>query len=125
MKVIVDFYKKIDEITGKDQRYKPDAYEFTMQALGFTQGKLKRKGHVTGIELLEGIREYVLDQYGPMAKNVLHHWGVKTTEDFGEIVFNMVENGLMGKTDTDSRDDFKNVYDFKEAFDSKRQFEVG
>ena len=120
--MIIEFNKKIGEITEKDSRYKPDAYEFIMHALSFTQKKLKRKDHVTGKELLEGIREFGLEQYGPMTKTVFQHWGVKTTEDFGEIVFNMVENGLMGKTDKDSRDDFKDVYDFKEEFDSKKQF---
>ena len=123
--MIVDFYKRVERITQKDNRYKPDAYEFIMQALEFTQGKLKRTGHVTGGELLDGIREYGLEQYGPMTKNVFSHWGVLTTDDFGEIVFNLVENGLMGKTEGDSRKDFKNIYDFKKVFDSKRQFEIG
>jgi uncharacterized repeat protein (TIGR04138 family) len=55
-----------------------------------------------------------------MTKTVLNHWGVNTTDDFGEIVFNMVENGLMGKTEKDSREDFKNVYDFHEVFDIRK-----
>ena len=105
------------KILTKDERYKPDAYEFVMQSLWFTQKGLKKKGHVTGGELLTGIREFALEQYGPMAKVVFEHWGVKTTEDFGEIVFNMVENGLMGKTDEDTKEDFKGAYDFDEAFD--------
>ncbi|MBU3958592.1 MAG: hypothetical protein KKE91_01875 [Candidatus Omnitrophica bacterium] len=112
-----DFYHKVKEIIGKDPRYRPDAYEFLMQALLLTQRKLKRNGHISAGELLVGIREFGLDQYGPMAKAVLEYWGIKSTEDFGEIVFNMVENGLMRKTDADSRDDFKNVYDFNQAFD--------
>lgn len=116
----MDFYERVEEVAEKDPRYKPDAYEFVMQALWFTQRKLDRKGHVSGKELLAGIREFGLDQYGPLAKTVFQHWGVKTTGDFGEIVFNMVENGLMGKTDKDSRDDFKNVYDFNETFDIKK-----
>jgi uncharacterized repeat protein (TIGR04138 family) len=116
----MDFYKKLEEITEKDTRYKPDAYEFVMQALWFTQKRLNRKGHVSGRELLGGIREFGLDQYGPLARTVFDYWGIKKTEDFGEIVFNMVENGLLGKTDRDSREDFKNVYDFNEAFDSRK-----
>ena len=90
----VDFYRVIDNITEKDHRYKPDSYEFVMQALWFTQKKLNRKGHITGKELLEGIREFGLEQYGPMTKTVFEHWGIIRTEDFGKIVFNMVENGL-------------------------------
>jgi uncharacterized repeat protein (TIGR04138 family) len=120
--MIADFYNKIGEIVEKDARYKADAYEFVMQALGFTQKRLNRNGHVTGRELLEGIKELGLEQYGPMTKMVFQHWGVKKTDDFGEIVFKMIENGLMGKNENDSIDDFKNVYDFEEVFDSKKQF---
>lgn len=119
-----DFNKKVEEIIEKDSRYKFDAYVFVMEALWFTQNKLKRKGHVTGKELLGGIREFAIEQYGPMTKTVFKHWGIRVTEDFGEIVFNMVENGLMSRTDRDCRDDFKNVYDFGEAFDSKELFRL-
>lgn len=114
---MINLYKKIEEIVDKDSRYKPDAYAFMMQALWFTQRKLKKQGHISGRELLEGIREFILDKYGPMAKTVLRHWGIKTTDDFGEMVFNMAENRLLNKTEQDSRDDFKNVYNFDEAFD--------
>lgn len=119
-----DFYKKVEELARKDSRYQPDAYEFVMQALWFTQEKLKRSDHVSGRELLGGIREFGLEQYGPMTLTVFQHWGIRTTEDFGEIVFNLVENGLLKKTEEDSRADFKNVYDFKEAFDNKELFRL-
>jgi len=112
-----NFYKKIEEITVKDKRYKPDAYEFVMRALWFTQKRLKKQGHISGKELLHGIKDFVLDQYGPMSKAVLQFWGIGSTDDFGEIVFNMVESGLLNKTDADSREDFKNVYNFNEVFD--------
>ena len=72
---------------------------------------------MTAKELLEGVREYGLELYGPMACAVFEHWGVKETADFGEMVFNMVDTQLMGKNENDSRDDFKGVYDFKSAFD--------
>jgi len=112
-----NFYKKIDEIARKDLRYKSDAYEFLMRALWFTQNRLKRHGHVSGKELLMGIKDFALEQYGPMAKTVLNHWGIKVTDDFGAMVFNMVECGLLHKTKEDSLKDFKNVYDFNEAFE--------
>jgi uncharacterized repeat protein (TIGR04138 family) len=113
----IDFYQKLEEITGKDRRYQADAYEFVMQAIGFTQKKLNREGHISGKELLEGIREFGLQQYGPLTKAVFERWGIKTTDDFGKIVFNMVENGLVRKTETDSQNDFKDVYHFNEALD--------
>jgi len=72
--------------------------------------------HVSGQELLEGLRRFALDQFGPMAKTVFDHWGVRRCEDFGEIVFNMVEKGILGKTDQDSREDFRGGFDFEEAF---------
>jgi len=111
-----NFINKINDIVAKDARYKFDAYEFVMQALFFTQKKLKRKDHVSGKEILEGIKEHLLSQYGPMAKTVIEHWGIYTTSDFGQIVFNMINAGLMKKTQDDSLEDFKDVYDFKDAF---------
>jgi uncharacterized repeat protein (TIGR04138 family) len=87
-----------------------------MQVLGFTQQKLKRQGHLTAKELLDGLRDFAIEQYGPMAKTVLNHWGLKRTEDIGNIVFNMIEKKMLSKTESDSLDDFKNVYDFQEAF---------
>jgi uncharacterized repeat protein (TIGR04138 family) len=71
---------------------------------------------VRGQELLDGLRQFALDQFGPLAKTVLNYWGVQRGEDFGEIVFNLVEVGILGKTDEDSRADFKGGYDFDVAF---------
>ena len=116
MKAHRDFYKLIEEICGRDARYKPDAYEFVMQALHSTQARLKRRGHLQGGELLEGIRSLIIDQYGPMAGTVLRHWGVSSTLDFGHIVFNMVENRILSRTEEDSLEDFRDVYTFEDAF---------
>lgn len=71
--------------------------------------------HVTGQDLCEAIRQYALAQYGLLARSVLGHWGVHSTDDFGEIVFNLIDIGQMRKTDSDRREDFANVYDFAEA----------
>ncbi|MDD4954057.1 MAG: hypothetical protein PHG40_04015 [Candidatus Omnitrophica bacterium] len=111
-----DFYQAAEEICARDPRYKADAYEFLMQALHFTQTKLKRTGHISGVELLEGIREFAVEQYGAMARTVLAHWGIAKTQDFGNIVFNMVESKLLSKTDQDSVNDFKDIYDFDTVF---------
>ena len=117
----VSFDEVIDLIAARDARYRKDAYVFVREALEHTQkliGKPKKDEirHVSGQELLGGIREYALQQYGPMTITVLEEWGLRRCEDFGELVFNMVENGLLAKTDKDSRDDFKNGYSFEEAF---------
>src|SRR5262249_40317171 len=117
------FEEIIDQIIAKDTRYLRDAYFFVRESLDHTQkmiGKTPKKDetryHVSGQELLKGIRDYALQQFGPMTLSVLEEWGIRRCEDFGEIVFNMVETKLLAKTDKDSRDDFKNGYDFQEAF---------
>src|SRR5437762_13313737 len=117
----VNFEETIDAILGKDSRYNRDAYLFIREALDHTQILLGRSGkseinHVSCRELLEGIRAYALQQYGPMTLTVLNEWGVRHCEDFGEIVFTMVEASILAKTDKDTREDFKNGYDFFEAF---------
>lgn len=110
------FYDLVEQIYGRDTRYKPDAYEFVLQGLNFTQKKLKRQTHVSGAELALGLRDYAIDQYGALACRVLTYWGINQTQDFGNIVFNMIEKKLLSKTKDDSLADFKAVYDFKEAF---------
>jgi len=106
----------VEAICEKDRRYRADSYEFVMLALGYTQKDLKRPGHVSGKELLDGIRRFALETYGPMARTVLVYWGIKKTGDFGNIVFNMIEGKILSKTDSDSLIDFENVYDFESAF---------
>jgi uncharacterized repeat protein (TIGR04138 family) len=108
-------------ILAKDPRYQRDAYLFVKDALDHTQKIVVRETreqirHVSGQELLEGIRGYALAQFGPMADLVFEEWGVHRCEDFGEIVFNLVEIGLLGKTEQDSRADFQNGYTFHDAF---------
>ncbi|HOU36788.1 MAG TPA: hypothetical protein PLJ26_04385 [Candidatus Omnitrophota bacterium] len=110
------FWEIVEAIYERDGRYRPDSYEFVMQALRFTQKKLKRAGHVSGRELSEGIRQYALKTYGPMARTVLEYWGIRSTEDIGNIVFNMIAVKLFSKTEDDSIDDFKGLYRFDEAF---------
>lgn len=114
-----DFIEKLGRIADEDKRYKLDAYDFVLEALSYIQKKTKKKGHISGQELLLGIREYALSQFGGLSKAVLEHWGVKSTEDFGEIVFNMVNENLLYKTEGDSKEDFKGFYNFEEAFKVK------
>ncbi|RKY30739.1 MAG: hypothetical protein DRP74_06375 [Candidatus Omnitrophota bacterium] len=116
--MLTDFREKVERIVESDPRYKTDAYIFVMQALWYTQKRFKRQGHVNGRELLKGIRAFGLEQYGPMTKTVFNHWGIKSTEDFGEIVFNMVDSGLLHKTEEDSRQDFRDGFDFDSALNA-------
>jgi len=73
--------------------------------------------HISGAQLLDGFRVYTLDQFGPMSMTVLESWGLHETMDVGAIIFNMVEHGVLGKTEKDSMEDFKNVYEFSEVFE--------
>ncbi|MBU3912274.1 MAG: hypothetical protein KKD90_06800 [Candidatus Omnitrophica bacterium] len=111
-------------VFDKDKRYDPEAYSFVMAALGVTTKKLGRKGHISGGELLEGIKEYALEEFGPMARLVLEHWGVKKTDDFGEIVFTMIDVGVLGKTEKDTKKDFVDRFDFKDAFDKGCRYTI-
>ncbi|MFH1782466.1 MAG: Minf_1886 family protein [Candidatus Omnitrophota bacterium] len=110
------------KVLNKDKRYDLESYSFVMQALDFTVKKDHKKGHISGEELLEGIKDYALEQFGPMSRMVLRYWGIKKTGDFGEIVFNMIDAGILGKTENDSKEDFYNKYDFKETFDKDYKY---
>lgn len=120
----LEFSEIVGLICKEDARFDRKAYDFVRQALDHTVKDIKRKHpertgksqHVSGAELLHGIREYALDQYGPMAKTVLTTWGVNRCSDFGDIVFNLIEYNVFSKTESDRREDFANIYDFDEAF---------
>jgi uncharacterized repeat protein (TIGR04138 family) len=117
----LNFDEVVERIVERDSRYTREAYGLLREALDHTQQQVHKKSrgkvrHVSGQELLDGIREYVLDQYGPMSMTVLEEWGIHNTGDIGEVVFNMVEHGLLAKTDEDSRTDFAKGYGFDEAF---------
>jgi uncharacterized repeat protein (TIGR04138 family) len=122
------FEEDLEKIVMKDPRYHRDAYVFVREALDRTQKSIHREGlgrrqkqassenHISGQQLLEGIREYALSEFGPMALTVFEEWGIQNCRDFGEIVFNMVNAGLLKKTEEDSVGDFEGGYDFNEAF---------
>ena len=119
-----DFTEIVTQICKEDPRFDRKAYEFVRAGLDHTVKELRKKDaaraersrHVSGPELLEGLRAYALDQYGPLAKTVLDAWGVRRCRDFGDIVFNLIEYNVFSKTDNDRREDFSDIYDFNDAF---------
>lgn len=123
MKEFETYLQKIHDVINKNKAYKFEAYSFVMSALHHSVGKCEKPRHISGKELLEGIKEYALAQYGPMARTVLNYWGIHETEDFGQIVFALVEAGILRKQPEDSIEDFKNVYDFATAFDQGYRIE--
>ncbi|HEY4233899.1 MAG TPA: Minf_1886 family protein [Lacipirellulaceae bacterium] len=119
------------DLLRRDKRYRLGAYVFVYDSLQFAQQQLglarssgedpessdpEEERHITGQQLCEAIRQYAVEQYGGLAKSVLAHWGVHSTSDFGEIVFNLIAIGQMRKTDNDRREDFEKVFDFDEGF---------
>ncbi len=117
----IDFDEELAKMLAKDARYTRDAYLFVRDALDYTQKNIVKENrgqvrHVSGQELLGGIREFALAQFGPMTITVLEDWGIRSCGDFGVIVFNMVECSLLAKTEKDTREDFTGGYDFDEAF---------
>ena len=106
-------------------RYHQQAYHFVFDALQFSQERLGRPAgegpeqekHISGPELLDGIRSIALERFGLMTRTVFRHWGIQETADFGRIVFELIERGEMRKTERDQLADFFEVYDFEDAFD--------
>ena len=117
----IGFAEALESIVANSPRYHRDGYIFLRDALDFTTTQQKKiKGvsvrHVTGPELLDGVRQHALKEFGPMVMTVFDSWGIQSCEDVGHMVFNLIGAGVFGKTEEDSIKDFKNVYDFKEAF---------
>jgi uncharacterized repeat protein (TIGR04138 family) len=119
-----EFADIVARITKADPRFDRKAYEFVRLGLDHTVKDLRKKDgaraerarHVSGAELLGGLRTYALDQFGPMAKSILNSWGIASCRDFGSIVFNLIEYKVFSKTESDRLEDFDGLYDFDAAF---------
>ena len=108
--------RQIENLAESRGRFRPEAYFWVLRALEFTRRHFRREKHVSGKELLEGTRLLALDEYGPMAYSVFEHWGLGSSEDFGRIVFDLVEEGLLSREDQDTPADFVGGYDFERTF---------
>jgi uncharacterized repeat protein (TIGR04138 family) len=122
------------DLLNEDKRYKLEAYQFIRESLQYAHehvmgevdeaSKTEKGGphHVTGQQLCEACRLYAVEQYGYLAKIVLANWGVHSTSDFGELVYNLIRIEQMRKSDSDRREDFNDVYAFDDAFEPKFEF---
>jgi uncharacterized repeat protein (TIGR04138 family) len=125
-------YPRLEELVQRDPRYAYEAYEFVFAALAHTQVMLGRttdeesegSHHVSGRQLLEGVRDLALREFGLMARTVFRMWGIEKTGDFGNIVFNLIEAKLMSKTDEDTQLDFEDVYDLDQVLVHDYRIEV-
>jgi len=109
---------------GLDTRYKVGAYEFVMGGLDFCTAKIGENRHVTGPELSKALLMLAHRQFGPMAKSVLNHWGIKKTDDFGCIVYNMIRVRILDKRPADSLDDFNDIIDIDALFNVIEYFQI-
>jgi uncharacterized repeat protein (TIGR04138 family) len=104
-------------LKGLYPQYEEGAYLFVLSALNYVLERLPEPRHITGRELASGVRDLALERFGPMARTVVEHWGINETRDVGNIVFALVECGVLIKQDEDTQADFENVFDFDEAFE--------
>ncbi len=115
--------EKFQALLRKHNQYEPEAYNFIYEAIDYADRNIvnknqkRRNGHISGYQLLEGARLCAIEQFGYLAKTVLNEWGVKSTNDLSEIVFNLVEHNLLKIRKNDRKENFDNIYDFNEVFD--------
>ena|ERR1035437_9178063 len=114
------FEQSIVAILKRDKRFDAQAYFFLKEALDFTLKRIAETNggearHVSGPELLNGFREFSLEQFGPMASTLMKEWGVRKCQDVGDMVFQLIDEQVFGKQDTDRREDFSEVFDFEDA----------
>lgn len=107
----------MEQIRAREPRFDERAYLFVLAALEHCQTRLSERRHITGPELAHACRELALQRYGVTAKLVLEHWGVRGTSDIGDIVFTLVDLGLLISQPQDTRNDFSEVFDFQKAFE--------
>lgn len=111
-----DIVERIENLAEEKGRYRAAAYFWLLRALDYTRRTLRRPGHVTGRELLEGTRGLALKEFGPMATSVFEYWGVEKGEDIGRIVFDLIEVQLLARTEDDRLEDFQAEESFRSAF---------
>jgi uncharacterized repeat protein (TIGR04138 family) len=107
----------MDQIRLREPRFHERAFLFVLSALEFSQTRLPERRHITGAELARACRDLALDRFGVLSRVVLEHWGIRQTEDIGDIVFALVDLGLLISQSHDTREDFAAVYDFDQAFE--------
>jgi uncharacterized repeat protein (TIGR04138 family) len=114
------FDAAVDHILEREKRFERGAYFLLKDALDFTLKRSREESgeerHVSGEELIFGFRDFALQEFGPMSKTLLREWGVHTCADVGDMVFELIEEGMFGKQDSDTQEDFCDHYDFDEAF---------
>ena len=107
----------MDRIRLRERRYDERAYLFVLAALEYCQQRLEERRHITGQELAQGCRDLALERFGVMSRMVLENWGIRATADIGQVVFTLVDLGLLLSQPTDTPEDFADVFEFDQAFE--------
>src|SRR5438477_12349325 len=107
----------MDRIRLRERRYDERAYLFVLAGLEYCQQRLEERRHISGRELAFACRDLALDRFGVMARLVLEHWGIRSSADIGDVVFTLVDLGLLMSQPTDTREEFSDVFDFDQAFE--------
>jgi len=116
----MQFEQSVVSILKREKRFDPHAYFFLKEALDFTLKRIAENNggqarHVSGPELLEGFRDFALEQFGPMASTLTREWGIRKCQDVGDMVFHLIEEQVFGKQDSDNREDFSGVFDLEDS----------
>jgi uncharacterized repeat protein (TIGR04138 family) len=106
----------LDRLRDRHPRFQETAFLFVLSALHYVIEQLPEARHISGAELAGGVRDLAIEKFGPMARTVLEHWGIQATADVGDIVFALIECGVLIKQENDAPEDFTDVFDFDEAF---------
>ena len=114
----------MDRLRARDARFQEGAYLFVLAALEFCQARLSERRHISGRELAEACRDLAMEHFGVMARLVLEHRGIRASADIGDVVFNLVDEGLLISQPTDTRDEFAGVFEFDQAFEREYPWSV-
>lgn len=114
----------MDRLRRKNPAYHETAYVFVLAGLQFTLSRLGEARHVSGRELAEGCRDLALERWGPMAREVLSFWGIRTTRDLGEIVFALVDCEVLVRQETDAREEFDDLFCFERVFEREYPWRI-
>jgi uncharacterized repeat protein (TIGR04138 family) len=122
----VQFAEEIlDRLRERNPRFEGRAYLFVLSSLHHVMSRLEAPRHISGAELSQGVRSLAIDRFGPLARTVLEHWGVHSTDDVGEIVFALVDAGILITQEGDRPEDFRGLFDFEDAFDRNYPWAAG
>jgi uncharacterized repeat protein (TIGR04138 family) len=114
----------LERLQEREPRFHPQAYVFVLSSLHAAVAKLRPPRHITGRELAFAVRDVARERFGLLAQTVLEYWGITTTLDIGQVVFALIDCGVLVKQDDDHIEDFDEIFDFDDAFEREYPWQV-